>query len=57
MSEIICKATQGVGPIRNPKSKYHVSKAEYAADYYPPYCQGTLTPNTVVIILDNTQPR
>ena len=40
MSEIICKVTQGVGPIRNPKSKYHVSVGEYKDDYYPPYCQG-----------------
>ncbi|XP_067939168.1 beta-1,3-galactosyltransferase 4-like [Watersipora subatra] len=40
MGELICKVTQGVGPIRNPKSKYYVSKEEYADDYYPPYCQG-----------------
>lgn len=46
MAEVICKVTQGVGPIRNPKSKYYVSTDEYKDEYYPPYCQGRQLHNT-----------
>lgn len=40
MSELICKVTQDVGPIRDPKSKYFVSAKEYSSSSYPNYCQG-----------------
>jgi len=40
MSEIICKVTEDVGPIRDKRSKYYVSVDEYGEDKYPTYCQG-----------------
>ena len=42
MSELICKVTTGVGPIRDKRSKYFVSWKEYGESYYPEYCQVTV---------------
>lgn len=48
MSEIICRVTRGVGPIRNSHSKYFVSEKEYPYESYPPYCQGNAMCNYII---------